>query len=89
MSKGNVLFLFFHFPEGEDYMLNNNVCPYCGFLKPAIRLACESCTEEYEALRLYIEKQPLSNMMEISNSTKISLKKIRLYIEKGHFSIKL
>jgi hypothetical protein len=77
------------FPEGEDYMVNNNFCPYCGFLMPANRLACEYCTEEYEAIRFYLEQHPLSTMMEVSTSTKISLKKIRLYIEKGHFSLKM
>jgi hypothetical protein len=76
------------FTEGGDYM-GNNLCPSCGFLKPVIHLVCESCTEEYKAIRFYIEKQPLSNIMEISTSTKISLKKIRMYIEKGYISLKM
>jgi hypothetical protein len=70
-------------------MVNNNLCPYCGLLKPVIHLVCESCLEECKAIRFYIEKQPFSNMMEVSTSTKISLKKIRLYIEKGYFSLKM
>jgi predicted ATP-dependent serine protease len=65
-----------------------NTCQICGELKSSNSGLCESCKEEYNTIRSYIEKSPRSTLMDISNSTRLSLKKIRLFVERGHFDLK-
>jgi molybdenum cofactor biosynthesis enzyme MoaA len=63
----------------------NNFCQSCDQLRPTSQGICDVCTEDYKVIREYIQQNPESNVMDISNSTKISLKKIRIFVEKGNF----
>jgi hypothetical protein len=69
-------------------MYNDNMCKFCTGLRPAVNGICESCKGEYTTIRTFIEKYPISNLMDISNATKISLAKIRTFLDKGYFSIR-
>jgi hypothetical protein len=75
--------------EEESFVVNNNVCLFCDYLAQSSNGICQSCKQEYTVVRGYIETNPSSNVMEISNSTKISLSKIRLFIKEGHFIEKI
>jgi hypothetical protein len=66
-----------------------NTCEVCGDLKSSINGYCEPCKEEYNIVRSYIMKSPLSTLMDISNSTGVSLKKIRRFVETGDFQLKM
>lgn len=68
--------------------MSGKVCQYCGYLKPANDAFCTTCTDEYIKIRSYIEERPASSLMEIAASTRIPLKKVRLFVEKGHFLLK-
>jgi NMD protein affecting ribosome stability and mRNA decay len=62
------------------------MCLLCGqSTKPAKNGVCETCIEEYETIRSYIVQHPSANLMEISNATKISIKRINQFVDKGKF----
>jgi molybdenum cofactor biosynthesis enzyme MoaA len=63
----------------------NNFCEFCDQLRPTLQGMCDVCTEEFKTIRDYISQYPDSNVMDISISTKVSLKKIRLFVVKGNF----
>jgi hypothetical protein len=62
-----------------------NFCQFCDQLKPTVQGMCVVCTEEYKIVRDYVLQYPDSNVMDIANSTKISFKKIRIFVKKGNF----
>lgn len=71
-------------------MNHKTICGYCGELEaPANRTICDACAEKYSTIRCYIQKNPQSTLMEISSSTGISLMKIKTFIDRGHFSLKM
>jgi hypothetical protein len=66
--------------------MSNPLCTLCGKTsKPTTNGVCEICIEEYKTIRSYIEAKPLANVMEISNATKISIKRINQFVDKGKF----
>jgi hypothetical protein len=66
--------------------MNNQLCILCGkSAKPTTHSVCETCVEEYKTIRSYIEEKPLANIMEISNATKISIKRINQFVDNGKF----
>jgi hypothetical protein len=67
----------------------NNLCLFCGNLRPTLQGMCEHCSEEYTRIRSFIELKPTANIMELAHETKVSYKKIKLFIEKGNFILKI
>ncbi|TJY44035.1 hypothetical protein E5161_01155 [Cohnella pontilimi] len=66
--------------------MNYPMCQLCGqSTSPIKNGACETCIEEYDTIRNYIEQHPSANMMEISYATKISIKRINQFVDKGKF----
>jgi predicted ATP-dependent serine protease len=62
----------------------NNFCMFCDQIKPSHQGMCNECRDEYNLIRDYIMQRTDANAMDISNSTKVSLMKIRRFIEKGN-----
>lgn len=65
--------------------MNNRLCLICGELTATINGVCATCTEDYKKIRSHIETNPLDNIMQISNATNITLKRINQLVDKGKF----
>jgi NMD protein affecting ribosome stability and mRNA decay len=68
--------------------MSNNFCLFCGNLRPTIQGMCEHCSEEHARIRSYIKLKPTANILELAHETKVSYKKIKLFIEEGIFILK-
>lgn len=67
--------------------MSNSFC-ICGNFKPSAKSMCDQCNEDYTKIRSFIEANPKSTIMEVVQETKISYIKIKLFTDKGLFSIK-
>jgi len=73
-------------------MLTATNCPRCGRVFTKIRNnvcpACEKIEEEtFNVLKAYIEENPLCNMGQLSEATKVPIKRITQYIRDGRLEI--
>lgn len=65
------------------------ICDFCGNLAEKTKYhMCHRCREGYLHIRSIIEENPNATVLEISNRTGLTIKKIHTFVNKGYFSIK-